>query len=106
MINSPAAIAEADDRLGCAGCKGVGEVAVVDTAVIAANDHSDVTTRINRQCRQGRFRDRRNAVVDEQDMAILAELLLSVWQTLKVVGRVERRGEIDIEHFRYRECSA
>ena len=82
------------------------KLAVVDPAIIAAHDHSDVATGINRQCRQGRFRDRRNTVVDKQDMAILAELLLSVRQASKVVGRVERRGEIDIEHFRNRECCA
>src|SRR6516225_5082429 len=106
VINSPAAVAEADDGVRYARRKRLEELAVVDPAIIAAHDQSDVSTGINRQRRQRRFGYRRNTVVDKKDIAVLTELLLSVRQAPEVAGRVERHPEVEIEHFCNRECAA
>src|SRR5215471_521944 len=75
-VNPLPAVAEANDRLDRAGREGLDELAEIDPAVIAADDNGDVATGINLQRRYCRFGDRRNAVVDEEEVIVLAELLL------------------------------
>src|ERR1700730_18689864 len=96
-IDSLPAIAEADDGLGGAGDRPVDELAVVDTAIVSAEDDRYVAPRIDRQGREGRFRYRGDAVVDKQHPGDLTQLLLAMRQSAEPAGRLESRRRIEIE---------
>src|SRR5439155_26895823 len=79
---------------------------VVDPAVMAADDKRDVAAGIDRQGCSRRFRYRRDAVVDKQHAADLAQFLLAVRQPGKPVGRLEGGCGIDIERVYRRQRRA
>src|SRR5215472_4041638 len=106
FANSPAAVAEADDGLDCAGRKCREKLAVVETAVVATGDQGYVAAGVHRQRRQRRLGDRRNTVVDKKNILFSAELLLPVRQAPEVARRPERGYEVDVEDFCNGECCA
>src|SRR6202043_1827113 len=93
-IDSLPAVAEADDSLGGAGYRLLDELAIVDTAIVSAEDDRYVSPRIDRQRCEGRFRYRGDAVVDKQHPCAASQLLLAVRQSADPAGRLEGRRRI------------
>src|SRR5580700_1186487 len=88
------AVAEADDGFGGACDRLLDELAVVDTAIVSAEDDRYVAPGIDRQGCKGRFRYRGDAVVDKQHASDLTQLLLAVRQSAEPAGRLQRRRRI------------
>ncbi len=104
--NPPPAVAEADNGLGGTSQDRFDEPVVIDAAIVAADDHRYVATRIDCQGGGRRFRYRRDAVVDKKHTPDFAELLLPVRQSAKPAGSLERRRHVDIERFHRRKRCA
>src|SRR3984893_17439070 len=100
-INPLPAVAEADHGFGGAGDRLLDELAIVDTAIVSAEDDRYVAPRIDRQGCEGRFRYRGDAVVDKQHPCDLTQLLLAVRQSAEPAGRLESRRRIEIERLRH-----